>query len=74
MWAWVLVELVLGVLEVGFGVALARLVPFANQNRSRRLVFSLVPRCHGECGLQKNTGALSWSWASIAPFRCPGPR
>ena len=27
--------------------------------RSSRVVFSLVPRCHGRCGSQKNTGSAS---------------
>lgn len=36
-----------------------RSVPFSSQNLGRRLVFSLVPRCQGECGSQKQTGAES---------------
>src|SRR5664279_499675 len=32
-----------------------RSVPFGKYCRSNPLVFSLVPRCHGECGSQKYT-------------------
>ena len=54
--------------------------------RSRPLVFSLEPRCHGLCGSQKNTGqpvaTLNWAcWAISEPLsqasdrnRCAGSR
>jgi hypothetical protein len=47
-----------------------RSVPFGKHCRSRPLVFSLVPRCHGLCGSQKYTGRpvriRSWAcWAHL---------
>ena len=39
--------------EVGAGQCRERSVPFGKYWRSRPLVFSFVPRCHGLCGSQK---------------------
>ena len=42
--------------------------------RSSRFVFSLVPRCHGWCGSQKNTGSDSAAVIAEWPSRRRGPR
>src|SRR3954451_6279098 len=41
-----------------------RSLPLANQWRSSRLVFSLVPRCQGECGSQKYRVVFNAIWMS----------
>src|SRR5205823_7640075 len=44
----------------------AKSVPLGKYWRSKPLVFSLVPRCHGLCGSQKYT----WSPVSIRSLAC----
>src|SRR4029453_8480016 len=54
-------------------LCLLRSVPLGKYWRSSPLVFSLVPRCHGLCGSQKNTCRpvsirSRACWASSAPW------
>ncbi len=46
------------------------LVPLGGYWRRRPLVFSLLPRCHGLCGSQKNIGmavaTLNLAWRAIS--------
>ena len=45
-------------------------VPLGNYRRMSPLVFSLLPRCHGECGSQKNTpqsvATVNSAWLAIS--------
>ena len=34
-------------------------------NAEGKVVFSLLPRCHGECGSQKYTGACNATWMRL---------
>jgi len=52
--AWPVVERVSDGLEV-LGGPSRKVCAFGKYWRSRPLVFSLVGRCHGECGSAKNT-------------------
>jgi hypothetical protein len=40
----------------------AKSVPLGKYGRSRPLVFSLEPRCHGACGSQKKTSMPASMW------------
>jgi len=62
------------------GPCTPRSVPLGKYWRSSPLVFSLVGRCQGECGSQKNTGmpsasaiwpcsAISFPWSQVSDRR-----